>query len=293
MSKKRRLSDIDVSHISLVKAGANGKTIIYKSNDATPTYKKVVDIKKFDEEKGIVYGIVYEPEKLDSQGDMASADEIQKAAYRFMKQRNTPNVDKNHSFINEDAYVAESYIVKKGDPLFPECVGAWAVAIQLENEELRTAVKKGDINGLSMAGVAVAKDIEENDNKNILDTVKDLFVSISASFSKSNFSKSDLEKVIKSELEPILKERDELKNELLVAKESLKKTTDDLAAITKEKDELVTVITKSKQNTDPEKIDTSKVDNILSAAKELIAKEAELGNKLSISEAVTRVTKGE
>jgi hypothetical protein len=127
------LSNIDITHISLVKKGANGKQIIYKSAK-DGKYKKDIEIKKSDSEKGIVYGIVYSPDEVDSQGDYATADEIEKAAYGFMKSLNQRNVDVEHSFVSEDAFVAESWILKSNDPIFPdEPEGSWAVAIKLES----------------------------------------------------------------------------------------------------------------------------------------------------------------
>jgi len=157
-----KLENIEITHISLVKSGANKKNIIFKSSDKETNYNKFIGIMKKDDEQGIVYGIVYSPDEEDTQGDSATVDEIRKASYLFMKSRNTLNVDTNHDFKLVDAFVAESWIVKSNDAIFPEeKEGAWAVAIQLESEELREQVKKGDINGLSMAGEAIKKENED------------------------------------------------------------------------------------------------------------------------------------
>ena len=83
---KRRLKKVDVSFISLVAKGANQKTIIYKSAEASdnPLYSKTISIKKYDEEKGILYGLVYSPDEVDSQGDIASADVIETMAHDYV-----------------------------------------------------------------------------------------------------------------------------------------------------------------------------------------------------------------
>ena len=61
--------------------------------------------------------------------------------------------------------VAESWIVKENDAVFPdEPVGSWAVAIKLEDEELKKSVKNGDIAGISMAGTATKV---EDDNSSV------------------------------------------------------------------------------------------------------------------------------
>jgi len=158
------LSDIAITHISLVKQGANGKTFIYKSAVDEGEYKHTVAITKTDEEKGMVYGIVYAPDQVDSQGDFATANEIEKAAYGFMKARNTTNVDVDHSFNNEDAFVAETWILKGEDAIFPdEPVGSWAVGIKLESKDLQDLAKAGSLQGLSMAGQAQKTEVEKGE----------------------------------------------------------------------------------------------------------------------------------
>lgn len=231
--KQTRLSQIAISHISLVKEGANGKQIIYKSAKEEPTYTKEIKIAKSDGERGVIYGIVYSPDEVDSQGDTASSDEIQKAAYLFMKERNTLNVDKNHDFVNKDAFIAESWIVRKGDPVFPdETKGAWAVAVQLESEELKEAVKKGEIAGLSMAGTAhkeeVAKATKQETKKvlgSLLEAFKNLSVSINGYIEKEKKEKDlakdkkEIEQIVESTAiiqkayEEVHKENKELKEE--------------------------------------------------------------------------------
>lgn len=286
---KRRLSDISVSHISLVKAGANGRTFLFKSKEEEPKHEVLVKFTKQDDVKGIVYGIVYEPEKVDSQGDIANADEIEKAAYDFMKARNTLNVDKQHDFSNVGAFVAESWIVKMGDPIFPDAVGAWAVAIKVEDEGLKAEIKKGDIAGLSMAGSAKTETVSEDDG-NIIKAIKEGFESFKKAFEKAtansqSVSKDEINTLLKSELEPILKEKETLKAELT-------KTKDDLATITKEKEALVADLKKSKQTTDPTKIDTNDATAIAKSAQELVLSESKAGRVMSISDAVAQLTKG-
>lgn len=255
-----RLSNIAITHISLVKAGANGKSIIYKSSDKEPEYTKEISFKKSDDEKGIVYGIVYAPEQKDTDGDFASSDEIIKASYSFMKERNTTNVDKQHSFENVEAFVAESWIVKEGDPVFPdEPVGSWAVAIKLESDELKKAVKDGDIAGLSMAGTAIKKEEKTPTTKadaktfslnDLIETFKSVFsstyVNISGSaYSDVNKSKGDEKTMPKEEIEKALKE----------AVEPLKKEIDNLntknETLEKSNQELQDALKKSKQDNNP------------------------------------------
>lgn len=153
------LRNIDVHMISLVKAGANGKAIILKRDAVSGVAARnwTVPVRKYDEAEGIVYGIVYSPGEVDSQGDTATAEEIRRAAYGFMKALRAREIDKDHDGDQRSAYVCESWIVKEDDrdPVFPaESAGTWAVGIKLEDEALKEAVRKGEIAGLSMAGTA-------------------------------------------------------------------------------------------------------------------------------------------
>lgn len=249
MNKKKpiKLSNIAISHISLVKAGANKKEIIYKSVDGNPLEQKIIQIKKSDDEKGIVYGIVYAPNEVDTDGEYAEADEIIKAAYSFMKNRNTTNIDKEHSLEIEKAYVGESWIIKENDSIFPdEPVGSWAVGIQLEDDELKKSVKDGEIAGISMFGKAQKEEVEPEVSKadqksfslnDMLDAFKKIFSSTSfemrghvyndqANITKNKgeeLSPEELEKAVKSAMEPVTKKMGEMQDQI----DELKKSNDE------------------------------------------------------------------
>lgn len=150
------LKNIKVSWISLVKAGANKKKFIYKAADEKPpVIEREIPIAKFEEEEGLVYGIVYSPNELDTDSEFARRETIKAAAHDFLKGLKAVNVDRQHSFEKEDADVVESWTLEKGDPRFPdEPAGAWAVVIKVNDEAIRADIKAGKIEGLSMAGVA-------------------------------------------------------------------------------------------------------------------------------------------
>ncbi len=171
MKAKRKLKKVDVHFISLVNKGANKKHIIWKSENPPEDapYSKTVGILKTDEEKRMVYGIVYAPDEVDSQGDVATAEVIEKMAYDFMRNARTTQVDKQHDYQPDEGFVAESWIVKEGDPLFDE-VGAWAVGIKVENDATWEAIKKGEITGISLAGEAEVEEIAKND-ENLLQKI--------------------------------------------------------------------------------------------------------------------------
>lgn len=164
VTPKRRLMKVDVSFISLVGKGANQKTVIWKSAEAAePTIQKQISIAKVDEEERMVFGIVYSPDQVDSQGDVADAAVIKEMAYNFQKSAQTGNIDKQHNFSAGEGFVAESWLTKAGDPLFPnDPVGSWAVGIKVEKDETWEAVKKGELAGLSMAGLALCEEVQKS-----------------------------------------------------------------------------------------------------------------------------------
>jgi len=146
------ITDLHVTFISLVKRPATGKSVILRAEGQRAT---CFAVRKMDAALQRVYGIVYAPGEVDSQGDTADAAVIRRAATRFLREYNQSNVDVEHSFSTELAGVAESWLVRSGDPLFPEEPdGAWAVGIQIYDPELWARLEAGELTGLSLAGMA-------------------------------------------------------------------------------------------------------------------------------------------
>jgi hypothetical protein len=167
------LKNMKIEFISLVKQGANKRTIIFKSSDKDPTLTVTIPIKKIDEENRRFYSIVYAPDDVDTQDEFTTSPEIQKAAYDFMKNLKLLNVDRSHNQEAEAAFVAESWLIKENDPIFPEDPpGSWAVGIVVEDETLWKDVKSGEINALSMGGTGervkdqeIGKQFAEKENQ--------------------------------------------------------------------------------------------------------------------------------
>lgn len=157
-----KLVNLEVHYLSLVKQGANRREIIWKAVDSNPDWVREVPIRKTDAEKRMVYGVVYAPDEIDAHGDFTTADEIEKAAYGFMKNLRLRQIDKDHSFDPAPAYVAESWLVRAPDPLFQEeKEGAWAVGIKIEDDSLWEAVKGGEYKALSLAGFCERVNLEK------------------------------------------------------------------------------------------------------------------------------------
>ena len=168
---KRRLRNLRVTFVSLVERGANGRRVIAKADvegadgagggaDAVLVDTPVRIVKR-DDVRRVVYGVVYAPDCVDSEGDTMTAAEIEKAAYGFLREARTGAVDRQHDEVPvAGAYVAESWLVRAGDALFPgEVEGAWAVGIKVDDAATWADVEAGRIGGLSLMGEAQVEDM--------------------------------------------------------------------------------------------------------------------------------------
>jgi len=121
----------------------------------------MINIKKVDADKQIVFGEVYAPVTLpDADGDIMSAETIENMAYNFMKSYAQGSIDIEHDYTTIGAVVVESFIAREDDPLF--IAGSWVVGVHIEDDEVWESVKSGELNGFSLAGEAtsVTKTIE-------------------------------------------------------------------------------------------------------------------------------------
>lgn len=115
---------------------------------------KQIPISKKDTAKRIVYGVVYEPDTVDAQKDHATADEIEKAAHKFMEMYQ--KVSHEHGDPNEKLRVVECYIAPCELTIGEQRVkkGTWIMAVKVNDDEIWKKVEDGEITGLSMGGLA-------------------------------------------------------------------------------------------------------------------------------------------
>lgn len=263
--KKRFLKNLDINFISLVDKAANQKVVIFKSADPSKnSYNKIVNILKVDEDKREVTGVVYEPEVADSEGDFTTADEIKKAAYLFMKNRKTTNIDKQHDETPDEGFVAESWIVQKDDARLPDALeGSWAVVIKVENDETWEGVKSGEITGLSMGGVAVAEMVQKNDNsesifEKFIKAMKDGFANIKKDFN-SQWNEEQLRRMswaLTDSISQILNDEDveDKKAEILKNVEQFKAAVENYDFTSTDKSKVSKTKNKDGQDMTPEEI---------------------------------------
>ena len=111
-------------------------------------------MKADDTDEHIAYGVVYQPDVEDSQGDMASEEEIRKAAYQFMEEVQVFKV--MHKGSKANIKVLESYIAPQDLTITKQKVkkGSWVIAVRVLSDKIWKAIKDGTLTGFSMAGSA-------------------------------------------------------------------------------------------------------------------------------------------
>lgn len=108
--------------------------------------------RKFDLEKRLVYAEVYLPDMEDAHGHSMTAEEIEKMAHGFMKNRRTTSIDLNHdNNVEYGCAMVESFIARDGDPDYMP--GAWVGVVKVENDEIWKMIKDGEITGFSFEGM--------------------------------------------------------------------------------------------------------------------------------------------
>lgn len=112
-------------------------------------------IRKLDEEKHIVTGVVYAPNVLDTHGEMMLKEDVELLAHRYLQHHMlSESIDTNHENNPVNAYPVESFIARAGDPDYPE--GAWVLAVKVEDTALWKALKIGEYNGYSFEAYVTA-----------------------------------------------------------------------------------------------------------------------------------------
>jgi len=122
-----------------------------------------VDIHKADIDKGLVYGVVYEPFKKDSHGDHTSPEEIENAAHNFLPS-SVMNID--HKDNKPEVKVVESFIAPcdfaynpnshGGESMDVERVvkGSWVLVTKIHDNQLLESIRNGERTGYSLEGTA-------------------------------------------------------------------------------------------------------------------------------------------
>lgn len=146
---------IPLFHQALCPVSKIEKIDIKNNDNEDDEFKKdieLVPLEKSDEQ--IVYGIVYEPDTKDAQGDQATADEIKKASYDFMENAQAFKV--MHKGKRVKVKILENYIAPVDFTIAKRNVkkGSWVLVTRVLDKKLWKEIKAGNLTGYSMAGYA-------------------------------------------------------------------------------------------------------------------------------------------
>lgn len=167
---KRRITKAKITHLSLCQRGKNKQPVLMKSGN-----RLQVEMLTKAAKEGILYALVYVPDRPDSDGDVASADVIKGMAHDFLSNAAEAgggiDIEHNLQTLGPDKVrIAETFIVQKGDPRFEgwsdyegksvDPTGSWGVALKILDPELRAAAERGELNGVSMFGTAEVESVK-------------------------------------------------------------------------------------------------------------------------------------
>jgi hypothetical protein len=174
----REILDASILFISLCPKGKNGFATLFKSETSHAEFTGLTKALDDFDEKGQLAAVVWAPDRHDVDGDFASVETVEKMAHTFL--RNGAKIDLMHDckpLEADDVYVAESFIIQKGDPRFAsvedydgnvvDVTGGWGVIMQINSPELRKAYREGEWAGVSMYGPATVREVETVDKAKV------------------------------------------------------------------------------------------------------------------------------
>jgi hypothetical protein len=151
-----------VKFLSFVKRGANKMPVLYKDQGDLTEFRTMMK----SAEEGELLTVTFAPEYRDADLTIASLDVVKQMAYSHAE--SGFELDLFHdgeSLKPEQAFIAESFIIQKGDPRFADwkdtdgkpvdVTGGWGNVIKINSPELRAAVKDGTVSGVSVYGPAI------------------------------------------------------------------------------------------------------------------------------------------
>lgn len=121
-------------------------------------HTRSVRIVRADGARQIVYGEVYAPYRIDTQGEMMLPEDVELMAHRFLRLDLSRVVDVQHDNTPIRAFPVESFIARPNDPDFTP--GAWVVGVKIEDPQVWQAVVDGRINAFSFEAFVFYEEAE-------------------------------------------------------------------------------------------------------------------------------------
>ena len=127
-----------------------------KSQAIEKALRRKSHVVKADMEKQLVYGVILEPDSLDSQNDFMTAEDIEKTAHEYMAQSRVigGQHEKPVSAVPVESYIAPQDMEFDGQ-YGPQTVkkGSWVLGVKILDPEEWEKVKSGHYTGFSVGGL--------------------------------------------------------------------------------------------------------------------------------------------
>lgn len=134
-----------------------GKADEQKCDAEVATTKVFVPIVKANIEEQTITGIVLQPEVVDAQGDIISADVIRNAAHKFLAAHNrATKLGLMHKDFKKRFELFESYVTPVDLVIGDSHVkaGSWIIIVHVLDKKVWEQVKAGKLTGFSIGGKA-------------------------------------------------------------------------------------------------------------------------------------------
>ena len=111
------------------------------------------------DERHLVYGILMEPEEVDTQGEIVDAATIEKAAHAYML--DSQMIGLQHSKESKTTKIVESFIAPQDVTINKALVkaGSWVLVVKVLDNNLWGDIKKGKYTGFSVGGFAARQSL--------------------------------------------------------------------------------------------------------------------------------------
>lgn len=127
-------------------------------------------VQKSSQHKQLIYGIVLEPEVLDSQDDFMFSSQVERAAHTYLKKvaRGQSSVSKlqhrrkgffknKPSVVPVESYIAPMDFSYDGKEMVKK--GSWVMVLHVEDPDIWDSVLQGEFTGLSIGGTGIRQEM--------------------------------------------------------------------------------------------------------------------------------------
>lgn len=126
-------------------------------------FSKSVGILKTMPQERYLLGIVLEPDVVDAQGHIYSAEDIRRAAHGFMERHQV--VGKMHrDNVTGAVKIIESYLMPSNAEIGAQSVrqGTWMLGVRVLDDQIWEQVRRGELTGFSVGGYATCTPLDHS-----------------------------------------------------------------------------------------------------------------------------------